>query len=514
MATSELTLLLKVKDEATQALQKFSGVMGGNFNDAVKASNMVAVGLAAAGAAAGAFGVLAVNAARDATKIQNQLNAVLESTGGIAGITAGQVNKLAGELSQLTNYEDDTIIGGQNILLTFTKIGKDVFPQATQTMLDMSAALGQDLKSSAIQLGKALNDPIEGATALRRVGVSLSDQQMEQIKVLVEHNKLLDAQKLILNELATEFGGSAQAQADAFTILKNNIGELVENIGLQLLPTLNIFFEKANQFIQDILPRWIEKIKEVINWFREHQIVLAMVVGGILGALIPAFMALAITIITSTIPAFIALAISLAPFIIGGAILGGLIAGIYYIITHWELIKQKAIEIWDAIKAYFKEVWDGIKIVFGEAAQSLTDKWTAFKNFWVGLWDAIKNTIQSASDWIMSKVNAIMDSVSRAIAAASNLPGVGMVRSAVGVVGSAVGSIGRAIGVKDAIISPRGDIITTDPMDYLIATKNPMGLSGGGIVINITGNSFMGDRDVARKLGNELVSYLKMNMRI
>ena len=62
-------------------------------------------------------------------------------------------------------------------MLTFTGVGKDVFPQAIQTVLDMSQALGQDLKSSTVQLGKALNSPIDGITALSRVGVSFTDAQ-------------------------------------------------------------------------------------------------------------------------------------------------------------------------------------------------------------------------------------------------------------------------------------------------------------------------------------------------
>jgi len=46
----------------------------------------------------------------------------------------------------------------------------------------MSTAMGQDLKSSAIQLGKALNDPIQGVAALiarwRAVHPSSSKKQI------------------------------------------------------------------------------------------------------------------------------------------------------------------------------------------------------------------------------------------------------------------------------------------------------------------------------------------------
>ena len=50
----------------------------------------------------------------------------------------------------------------------------------------MSAAMGQDLKSSTIQLGIALQDPIKGLTSLSRIGVTFTAKQKKQI-----HNRTL-----------------------------------------------------------------------------------------------------------------------------------------------------------------------------------------------------------------------------------------------------------------------------------------------------------------------------------
>lgn len=144
--------------------------------------------------------------------------------------TKDQILQLASSFQQTTRFSDEAIIAGESMLLTFTKIGKDVFPLATQTMLDMSQALGQDLKGSAIQLGKALNDPIRGITALRRVGVAFSAEQEKQIKLLVSQNKLMEAQKIILNELQTEFGGSAEAMGSTFNGALVRIGNLFSDL--------------------------------------------------------------------------------------------------------------------------------------------------------------------------------------------------------------------------------------------------------------------------------------------
>jgi len=106
------------------------------------------------------------------------------------------------------------------------------------TIQDMSAALGQDGKSSAIQLGKALNDPIKGITALSRVGVSFTAQQKEAIKADVKRGDTLSAQKIILAELSKEFGGSAAAIATPGMKMDVAWKNLQETIGTKLLPVL------------------------------------------------------------------------------------------------------------------------------------------------------------------------------------------------------------------------------------------------------------------------------------
>lgn len=193
-------------------------------------------------------------AAENQRKVLAQTDAVLKSTGGAANVTAQEVNNLARELQKVTNFGDEVTQSGQNILLTFTKIGGDIFPQATETMLNLSASMNQGVKESAIQLGKALNEPIQGITALRRVGIQFSDSQEEQIKAFVSQNKLLDAQKIILKELETQFGGSARAQASYTTQFKNVLGDLMESFGRLagpvLIPVIKKLTELTESFIE------------------------------------------------------------------------------------------------------------------------------------------------------------------------------------------------------------------------------------------------------------------------
>ena len=68
--------------------------------------------------------------------------------------------------------------------------------------------------------------------------------------------------------------------------------------------------------------------------------------------------------------------------------------------------------------------------------------------------------------------------------------------------------------VNDAIISPKGDIISTHPDDYIIATKDPQSLAGsGGVTINISG-TFLSDRQASKRMAAEIMQVLGNNQRL
>lgn len=206
-------------------------------------------GLGAATVAVGGLSsalISGIGDARDAGLVFAQTEAVIKSTGGAAGFTAEQISDMAASYSLAEGksmFGDDDIQKGQNLLLTFTNI-KEQLPAATGVMVDMATAMGTDVSGGAIQLGKALNDPIKGISALSRVGVTFTDQQKQQIKVMQESGDMAGAQGIILAELNKEFGGSAQAAAAAagpMVMFKERMGELAESVGAQALPLLDKF---------------------------------------------------------------------------------------------------------------------------------------------------------------------------------------------------------------------------------------------------------------------------------
>lgn len=168
----------------------------------------------------------------EAQKVQAQLAAALKSTGGASGQTVASLNEQSAALQKVTNFGDEAIGTAQSILLTFTKIGGDTFPKATEAVTNLAERMGGDLQGAAIQVGKALNDPIQGVSALSRAGIQFTESQKEMIKSMVEGGNVIGAQTIVLKELETQFGGSAQAARDtlggAIISLGNAFGDMFE----------------------------------------------------------------------------------------------------------------------------------------------------------------------------------------------------------------------------------------------------------------------------------------------
>lgn len=237
--------------EFDAALARSKGELDSTATSSQKFGAIASAAYVAVGVAAVKFAASSIQAFDEQAKIMAQTDAVIKSTGGAAGYTAVQIHEMAAALQQSTTYSDESIQSAENLLLTFRSIGSDVFPQTTQAVLDMSTALNQDLKSSAIQLGKAMQDPLVGLTALRRVGVSFTADQVTLIKSLVATNDLLGAQKIILKEVTTEFGGSAAAATETFAgqleQLKNQFNDIQEKVGQALIPVLDELLSLAKR---------------------------------------------------------------------------------------------------------------------------------------------------------------------------------------------------------------------------------------------------------------------------
>lgn len=240
IASLKISVDARDATSATTALDKMAPAAGkaeksvDKLSTASKEFGKVIGGLAAA-LAGGVFFQAVIRNTIESEDALAQLNATIKSTAGAAGLSSDQMVEMAKGLQAVTTFGDDAIISMQSQLLTFTKIGGDVVPRATEAILDLATKMGGDLKGAAVQVGKALNDPIKGVAMLGKSGVQFSEDQQQMITALVETGRLAEAQTVILAELETQFGGSARAARDTFggavTALQNAFGDLLEGDG-------------------------------------------------------------------------------------------------------------------------------------------------------------------------------------------------------------------------------------------------------------------------------------------
>ncbi|MEE2848260.1 MAG: hypothetical protein VX561_00120 [Pseudomonadota bacterium] len=176
-----------------------------------------------------AAGFHLLQGSQDAAAAAAQVKAALESMGGASGKTFDQLSKTAEQLRNMTGVDDDEILTKVTAnLLTFGNVAGSVFDRAQRAVLDISARMKTDLMGSTMMVGKALNDPVKGLAALRRVGIQFTEQQEKQIKAMAEANNMAGAQSIMLRELERQFGGAAEAagKADVWMPLKTALMDL------------------------------------------------------------------------------------------------------------------------------------------------------------------------------------------------------------------------------------------------------------------------------------------------
>ena len=180
------------------------------------------------------------------------LDSTLQTTGAMAWTSSKELTDFASSLQDVTNYGDEAITSMQNVLLGFKNIKGDTFKDATKAILDMSTVMKMDLASAAQTVGKALDDPIKGLGSLSRQGFIFNEEQKKLIKTLIETGKTAEAQKIILDELNTTYGGAAEATADVGEQLKNVWGDVKEKIGVALSGITDRFAVFMKDFLKNL----------------------------------------------------------------------------------------------------------------------------------------------------------------------------------------------------------------------------------------------------------------------
>jgi len=286
--TLKLSILADV-DQLKKSLAAGSNDVEGFGAKVGKFGKMAGAAFLAVGVAAAAFTVKFAKDAIAAGEAAATANARIEQINtsmGLFGESTGEVNArliaLAEATARQTGVDTNSIKATQAKLLTFKELAATAgelggqFDRATQAAIDLAAAGFGEASANAVQLGKALNDPIKGIAALAKSGVTFTEQEKEKIKVLVESGQITKAQNQILKALETQVGGTAEATANASDKIKIGFTQIQEKVGLALLPAFesvtkvlleNVFpaFEQISMKAAPFLSEAIEFLKPVLE---------------------------------------------------------------------------------------------------------------------------------------------------------------------------------------------------------------------------------------------------------
>jgi hypothetical protein len=216
-------------DRATKNTQK-------RFKEMEKAAQATggAIGSILGGAIAGlSVGGLFTKFTQESVQAQNeqaQLAAALKSTGEAAGYNADQLNKMADAMSAKSTFGAGDINQAQARLLSYTGIVGEQFPRALQAAIDMATRLGIDVPAATEAVGKALDSPKEGLSALSKQGFRFTEDQKALVERLQETGQTAQAQAIVLNALETAYGGAAEAARNTFGGALTALGEKLNDL--------------------------------------------------------------------------------------------------------------------------------------------------------------------------------------------------------------------------------------------------------------------------------------------
>lgn len=328
-----------------------------------------------------ALAAKAVQGAKEQAAAMGQVEAALKSMGDASGKTSAELAKTADAMEMRSLFDADVILTKVTAnLLTFGNVAGEVFDRAQQAAIDMATRMGSDPQSAAIMLGKALNDPIKGISALSKVGVQLSDAQKKQIEGFVATGQAAKAQGIILTEVERQFAGAAQAAADTEPLRKAEVAwnQAMDKIGEAILPIIPVIADA----ISDISMAFANLSPEAQKFILAAAGIAAalgpvlFIVGNLVKLAAPlvaslttasAATAAAGTAAGGASVGFGALAAAAAPWIAAGAAIAA--AG-YLIYENWDKIAPVLTEVWDAISSTLgpplQEIIDTISTMLGE----------------------------------------------------------------------------------------------------------------------------------------------------
>lgn len=404
----KIAIILSAVDKASRVINATVGKVQKSLN---KFGNYAVIG----GAAATMFFAKAVTAAEESEVATNRLQQVFKSMGQDYTTATRNAAAYASALQLQIGFEDEAIMAVQAKVATFEKAANataranGIFNRATAAAFDMQAAGFGDAANNAVQLGKALNDPVKGVNALRRSGITFTDAERKKIAMLVKSNKTFEAQNMVMKAIEKQVGGVAKATVTNSQKMRLAWGEVMERIGTGLLPVVE---RLTNFMLNKLIPtvsKFVDEHPKLVKWLAIGAAAL-LAVGTAAKVVAFLFSGPLVTAIK-----LVGKVMLKNPILL---VIAAIAFGVYKIIKHWNKIKGFFKGLWAGIKQTFKAAFKSMIFFAAMPVMVILQKWsvikTFFANVWSGIkeaaaaaWNAIGNAITAPITWIREKWEAL-----------------------------------------------------------------------------------------------------------
>lgn len=363
----------------------------------------------------------------DASEVDSVLG-VMTKTGQDTGVSMdtlyGSLSKNGGTLKEMG------LSLGQSVTLLGNLEANGVDTATAMTALSKA-------NQSAVKQGKSLDTVLkDGITSIKNAKTETEALQIATNlfgkKGATEMTQAIREGRFSVDDLTTSIGDYSTTVQDTYeetldpwdkmTVSMNTLKKAGAELAAELFDTL-----------KPVIDQVVEAVKSFSTWFNslsDGQKQLIVKIGLIVAAAAPLLIMLGSVVssigniisvggklitgfgkITSAISAggglisaITSLGTAIAPFLIGGAIIAGVIAGIVLIVKNWDTIKKGLKDLWNGIKTFAGNVVKGVKDLGGKIATGIGDiktaignKMTEIKTTFGNIWGNIKT--QFSQTW-------------------------------------------------------------------------------------------------------------------
>ena len=273
--------------------------------------------------------------------------------------------------------------------------------EATQKAMDLFG------KSAGPAIAKAVR---EGKLSFEDLGTSLSDYSGSVGSTFDETLDPLDKMQTTLNTLKATGADIVETAAPAIQTVMTQLSTIVKDLS----DKWNGLTEGQQQTILKaaLVVAALGPVITVIGGVISAVSVVTGAISGITGAIG------AVGAAGGLIPAIGGIATAAAPFLIGGAVIAGVVAAVVLVVKNWDKIKAKATELgnkvkeaWNTLKTNTANAWNNVKT---SVTNAMNNAKTAASNAWNSMKTKVSTTAESIKSTVSNKLTAAKNSIQNA----------------------------------------------------------------------------------------------------